>query len=191
MRSPTRMDLRVQIQTKVGSSSPALDHFRIEQKEEEEESEQEDENDNPVEAKDFMYFKRQKKFEKFVSQLGKNKQSFGALEGFIGGQVCDDEKDETELEKEIVGFDTRFRYTREGLMVYDVYSQINLDVQREETKGISLKEYNFFRNFLPSNWHDNEEKHQWYNKFKSYSNALAPFAGLEFATELGMILFLT
>ena len=96
-----------------------------------------------------------------------------------------DNEEDNESEKEITGFDTRFTYTREGLVVYDVHADIKMDKNRKENNGITQQDYNVFRNFLPASWEETDSKHETYNKFKSYSNALAPFSGLEFATEHG------
>lgn len=75
-----------------------------------------------------MYFKNQCKFEKFVTNLKDNKGKAGALGSFIGGEVYEEENNtEKDLDKEVVGFDTRFSYTREGLVVYDVHANIILD----------------------------------------------------------------
>jgi len=136
-----------------------------------------------------MYFKRQCKFENFVTQLTSNQENSSTLGNFIGGEFWqEDEKDknnENAPSQEINGIDSRFTYTREGLMIYDVHSSIKLEKKTLENKGISQQEYNVFQNYQPAHWIDSEEKHEWYHKFKSYSNALAPFAGLEFATEHG------
>lgn len=145
-----------------------------------------------VEAKDFMYFKRQCKFEKFVTQLG-SKNEGGTLGSFIGGEIMQEESEEAETEpteekpeKEIIGFDTRFCYTREGLMVYDIHANIKLDKNRAENNGITLQDYKVFCHSLPNTYQHNDEE-ECYQKFKSYSNALAPFAGLEFATDHGTL----
>lgn len=72
-----------------------------------------------------MYFKRQCKFERFVSNMAKTGKGPGALAGLIGGSIAapppkpddqedeesdmySDNEDETKPAKEIVGFDTRF-----------------------------------------------------------------------------------
>ena len=54
--------------------------------ENEEEDDEKDKNENVTEAKDFMYFKRQCKFERFVTQMSNNGKG-GALTSLIGGHV--------------------------------------------------------------------------------------------------------
>jgi hypothetical protein len=71
-------------------------------------------------------------------------------------------------------------------MVYDIRANIKLDKYREETNGITVQDYKAFINFIPETSHNEDHKTDYYQKFKSYSNALAPFAGLEFATEHGI-----
>ena len=46
---------------------------------------EEDKNENIVEAKDFMYFKQQRKFEKFVTQLSTDDKVPDALKCILGG----------------------------------------------------------------------------------------------------------
>ena len=157
----------------------------------EEEEEEEEKFENAVEAKDFHYFKRQCKFEKFVTQLGSNShrsKTQSALYSFFGNSLQEpyiesEEDDQSTSNKPMIGFDTRFSYTREGLMVYDINSDIEIDEPDEQTKGITLQDYNVFRNTTPANEYDKNTRHDYYQKFKSYRNALAPFAGLEFATD--------
>lgn len=157
----------------------------------EEEEEEEEKFENTVEAKDFHYFKRQCKFENFVTQLGSNShrsKTQSALLSFFGNSLQEpyidsDEEDKNESNKPMIGFDTRFTYTREGLMVYDINSNIEIDEPEESTKGITVQDYNVFRNTTPANEYDKNIKYDYYQKFKSYRNALAPFAGLEFATD--------
>ena len=115
--------------------------IEIEVKDTEEDEEEEDKNENMVEAKDFLYFKKQCKFEKFVHQLNEGKS--GLLGSFIGGEECKDEQPDTEPDV-VVGFDTRFTYTKEGLMVYDIHSYMKLDKLRPENKGITLQDYKVF-----------------------------------------------
>lgn len=156
-----------------------------------EEEEEEEKFDNTVEAKDFHYFKRQCKFENFVTQLGSNShrsKTQSALYSFFGNSLQEpyidsDEEDKNDSSKPMIGFDTRFTYTREGLMVYDINSTIEIDEPEEATKGITIQDYNVFRNTTPANEYDKNTKYDYYQKFKSYRNALAPFAGLEFATD--------
>jgi hypothetical protein len=74
-----------------------------------EEAEQEDDNENIVEAKDFMYFRRQCKFETFVSQLKTDKTKSSALGSFMNGQIYEEDKiDDEVINQEVIGFDTRF-----------------------------------------------------------------------------------
>lgn len=155
-----------------------------------EEEEEDDKFENTVEAKDFLYFKRQWKLENFVNQLGTNSQrskTQSALYSYFGHSLqetsCEAEKEEADDSKPMVGFDTRFTYTREGLMVYDINSEIEMDAPNEENKGISIQDYNVFKNATPANEYDKNTRHDYYQKFKSYRNALAPFSGLEFATD--------
>lgn len=90
-----------------------------------EDDNEEDKNENLIEAQDFMYFKQQCKFEKFVTQFD-NSKGPDALRSFFGGYVNDAQHkiSDEEIGKEVVGFDTRFWYTKEGLLVYDVNSNI-------------------------------------------------------------------
>lgn len=155
----------------------------------EEEEEEEEKFENAVEAQDFQYFKQQCKFEKFVNQLN-TKSNFtkeqSALYSMFGSsvqQVYQDNQPEDEITEPVVGFDTRFTYTREGLMVYDINADIVMDAPNDENKGIDIQDYNVFRNTTPANEIDKNTRYDYYQKFKSYRNALAPFAGLEFATE--------
>jgi hypothetical protein len=83
----------------------------------------------------------------------------------------------------MVGFDTRFTYNREGLIVYDINSNILLDACEVVNKGVSIQDFNVFKNTTPANEYDKNMRVDYYQKFKSYRNALAPFAGLEFATD--------
>ena len=83
----------------------------------------------------------------------------------------------------MIGFDTRFTYNREGLVVYDVNTNILIDQPETPNSSLSEQDYNVFRNTTPANEYDKNMRHDYYQKFKSYRNALAPFAGLEFATE--------
>lgn len=83
----------------------------------------------------------------------------------------------------MIGFDTRFTYTREGLMVYDINANLILDELELGKQGLSLQDYHVFRNTSPTNEFDKSMRADYYQKFKSYRNALAPFSGLEFATE--------
>ena len=109
-----------------------------------------------------------------------------ALYGLFGSSVQRSQLSQDEKEEEIepmVGFDTRFTYTQEGLMVYDINAEIVMDGPNDENKGIDIQDYNVFRNTTPANEYDKNAKYDYYQKFKSYRNALAPFAGLEFATE--------
>lgn len=158
----------------------------------EEEEEEEEKFENAVEAKDFNYFKSQCKFEKFVNQLGSTSnrsKEQGALFSFFGSSLLStslgiDEEDEEETSnKPMIGFDTRFTYNREGLIVYDVNTNILIDEAENPYKGISEQDYNVFRNSTPANEIDKNMGYDYYQKFKSYRNALAPFAGLEFATD--------
>ena len=163
-----------------------IDKLDIEDPEEEEEEEEKFEN--AVEAKDFNYFKQQCKFEKFVNQLN-SKDSLskeqGALYNMFGSDIKHVPLSEDDMEEppKPVGFDTRFTYTREGLMVYDINANIVMDPPEDVNKGIEIQDYNVFRNTTPANEYDKNTKYDYYQKFKSYRNALAPFAGLEFATD--------
>ena len=158
------------------------------EEQDEEEGDETDKNENLVEAKDFIYFKRQCKFEKFVTQL--DSESPNALKNMLGGYYEDDTKITDEMiEQEVVGFDTRFWYTKEGLLVYDVNSNIKLDKYRKEFNGITVQDYKVFWNTIPSSDYDKDMKDDYYQKFKSYSNALAPFSGLDLANEHGIALF--
>ena len=170
--------------------------------EEDEEEDEEDKNENVTEAKDFMYFKRQCKFERFVNQMSKNGKG-GAFASLIGGHVntnkqtdnqdedeksnlnSDGEGEDGESEEEIVGFDTRFTYTREGLMVYDITANTKLDKFKAETNGISHQDYKVFCHTTPYIKRQDDLKPDYFEKFKSYTSALAPFAGLDLATEHG------
>ena len=144
-----------------------------------------DKNENLVEEKDFIYFKRQCKFEKFVTQL--DNESPNALKSILGGYYNDQENKITDemIEQEVVGFDTRFWYTKEGLLVYDVDANIKLNKYRQELNGLTVQDYKVFLNIVPIINHDKDMKDDYYQKFKSYTNALAPFSGLELANENG------
>ena len=74
------------------------------------EEEEEDKNENVVEAKDFMYFKQQWKFEKFVTQLSTDGKGPDALKSILGGYFNDKQKvvSDEKINEEVVGFDTRF-----------------------------------------------------------------------------------
>ena len=160
---------------------------KIETDQEEEESEDE-KFENAVEAKDFNYFKQQCKFERFVNQLGsssnKSKEQ-NLLFGYFGDaqQQTFEEEDENTTSTPMAGFDTRFTYTRHGLMVYDVNAKMLLDDQESPEKGLSEQDFNVFRNTMPANEYDKNMRADYYQKFKSYRNALAPFSGLEFASD--------
>jgi hypothetical protein len=98
-----------------------------------------------VESRDFMYFKNQCKFEKFVTNLKDNKDNAGALGSFIGGEMYEPKEDgEEDPDKEVLGFDTRFCYTREGLVVYDVHANIKLDKKWNENSGLTNEDYKAF-----------------------------------------------
>ena len=45
----------------------------------------------------------------------------------MDGDLIENEEEKSIPDKEVLGFDTRFQYTREGLMVYDIHAVISLD----------------------------------------------------------------
>ena len=79
-----------------------------------------------------------------------------------------------------------FKYTNEGLLVYDINSNTKIDKYRRESNGITVQDYKVFCHTIPIVRYDKDAKFDYYQKFKSYTNALAPFAGLELASEHGI-----
>lgn len=65
---------------------------------------------------------------------------------------------------------------------------MKLDKYRKELNGITVQDYKSFLNEVPALDHDKDMKEDYYQKFKSYTNALAPFSGLDLANEHGISL---
>ena len=69
----------------------------------------------------------------------------GSGSGGSSGDECDKKEDGGEdPDKEVLGFDTRFCYTREGLVVYDVHANIKLDKKWNENSGLTNEDYKAF-----------------------------------------------
>jgi hypothetical protein len=83
----------------------------------------------------------------------------------------------------MTGIDSNYTYTRDGIMVYDINANILIDKLEESTNGMSEQDYNVFKNSTPVNEYDKNMGFGYYQKFKSYRNELAPFSGLEFASD--------
>ena len=73
-------------------------------------------------------------------------------------------------------------------MVYDITANVKLDKIRYEKNGISHQDYKVFCHTTPYIKRENDLKPDYFEKFKSYTSTLAPFAGLDLATEHGIYL---